>query len=187
MKIFFLLPVILLLIFSLSVPEVNLHADEVDLVKLKKQEEERRKKLKEQNKKTVVVTNEILKKYGESKKKNDTKNKPAVQKRAEEPEKPEKVDPIKTKEYWQKLKNDLENRIKELKDRLEKNQLELNRLTTQYFIMDLPIEKQRIKDHKESMQKIVEGQKATLKQLQAEFDALPEKARKAGVPYGWIR
>jgi hypothetical protein len=184
MKKSFLLPVIAVLILGIGAPKTRLFADEVDLVKLKKQEEERQKKLKEQNKKTVVITNKTLSRYGEPAKTNDTKNKPDEQKKAEEPE---KVDPIKTKEYWQKLKNGLETRIKELKEKLAENQLELNRLTTEHFIMDLPIEKQKIKEQKENMQQIVEGQKATLKKLQEEFDALPEKARQAGVPYGWIR
>jgi len=187
MKKFFLIPVIAALILNLALPKTNLFADEVNLVKLKKQEEERRKKIKEQNKKTVVVTNKTLNKYGEPAQKKDTKNKSAEQKKIEKPEEPEKVDPLKTKEYWQKLKNGLETRIKKLKDEIEKNQLELNRITTRHFIMDLPLEKQKIKEQKDSMEKLVEGLKATLKKVQAEFDALPEKARKAGVPYGWIR
>lgn len=178
---------IFFLIFSLITPNLTLHSQEVDLVKLKKEEEERRKKLAQQKKKTVVITNETLKQYDDPAKKNDDKKKPAVKKKPQSSKLPEKVDPKNTKEYWQKLKNDLENTIKELKLKIAENQLELNRLNTQYLIMDLPLEKQRIKEEKDKLAQLLEYEKKMLKDKQAELDALPEKARKAGAPPGWLR
>jgi hypothetical protein len=188
LKKIFVFPVIFLLFFTLSTPWLDAQDDErTDLVKLKKEEEERRKKLKEQNKKSVVITNETLKQYEDKTKKNDGKKKPDVKNKTEKPEKPQKIDPMKTKEYWQKLKHDLEKRINDLKVKVEANQLELNRLTTEHLIMDLPLEKGQLKKQKDEMQRLLEGQKASLTQLQAEYDSLSEKARKAGVPPGWLR
>jgi len=184
------LPVIFVLIFSLSAsylaPALHSH-QEVDLAKLKKEEEERRKKLKEQNKKSVVITNDTLKQYEDKTKKDDKAKAPEKKKQVTPNAAPKKDDPKKTKEYWQEQKNGLEKRISDLKKRIKAAELELNRLTTEHLIMDLPQEKEQLQKQKEETQRLLDGQKATLVQLQAEYDALFEAARKAGVPPGWLR
>lgn len=185
-----LVPVIFIFVFSLSAsnPVPAPHpAQEIDLVKLKKEEEERRKKLKEQKKKSVVVTNETLKQYEDETKKGDKKKTPAKTKKPVTPVVPKKEDPKKTKEYWQKLKNDLEQRISDLKKHIEAAQLKLNHLTTEHLINDMPGEKEKLLKQKQDTQRLLEGQKALLVQLEADLDALSEKARKAGVPPGWLR
>lgn len=179
---------IFFLVFNLTTAALNPHAQEIDLVKLKKEEEERRKKLeKQKKKKTVVITNETLKQYGERKKTSDSTKKPDVKSNPDASQKPEKVDPMQTKEYWQNLKKNLEKQIRELTQQIEIDQLELNRLSTEYLINDLPLEKQAIKERKDELARLLESQKKRLKGLQAEYDSLPEKARKAGIPPGWLR
>ena len=191
MKRILFLAVIFVFILSLSAsylaPALHSH-QEVDLVKLKKEEEERRKKLKEQNKKSVVVTNDTLKQYEDKTKKDDKTKAPEKKKKQVTPTPvPKNDDPTKTKEYWQEKKNNLEKRISDLKKRIEATELELNRLTTEHLIMDLPQEKEQLQKQKDETQRLLDGQKATLVQLQAEQDALFEAARKAGVPPGWLR
>ncbi len=192
-KFIYLFISIFLLSASLATVSQPVHGQQIDLVKLKKEEEERRKKLKESDHKEVVITNETLKKYG-TKKKTDEKNQSTAlssgdsQDTQESKENKSKMpDPQTTREYWQNLKNTLETRLKELKVQVEKDQLEFNRLFTQHLIMDIPLEKQRLKKEMDDMGKQLEMNKKRLESAQKDYDMLPEKARKAGVPPGWIR
>lgn len=185
-----LFPAIFILIFSFSASKLTPapHPQEkVDLAKLKKEEEERKKKLEEQKKKSVVITNETLKQYEDKTKKSGKKKPPDKKKKQVKRAEPEKVDPKTTKEYWQKLRIDLEDRISKMKKSIESTQLELNRLTTEHLIMDLPGKKEALRRQKERTQRLLDGQKSSLIQLQAEYELLSEKARKAGVPPGWLR
>ncbi len=188
MKVFIFLA-IFFLIFQFSGQTLCLlSGQEVDLAKLKKEEDERRKKLKEQDKKSIVITNETLKKYGE--KKEDVENEssaPKINKAAAEPQKPEKIPPEQTKEYWQKLKIDLETKINELKVKISNEQSEINRLNTEYLIVDLPLEKAALKKEIDKLTEMLRVDNISLNSLQADYDALPEKARRAGIPPGWIR
>jgi hypothetical protein len=165
-----------------------LAGQEVDLAKLKKEEDERRKKLKEQNKKSIVITNETLEQYGEKKKDEKTDpGTPKVKNDVIEPQDPGKIPPEQTKEYWQKLKNDLETKIDEFKTKISNEQSELNRLSTEYLMVDLPLEKAALKKEIDKLTEMLRIDKISLDSLQADYDALPEKARRAGIPPGWIR
>lgn len=165
-----------------------LSGQEVDLAKLKKEEDERRKKLKEQNKKSIVITNETLGKYGEKKEdENAQSTAPKVQNVSNEPQDPGKIPPEQTKEYWQKLKNDLEIKINEFKVKISNEQSDLNRLNTEYLIVDLPLEKAALKNEIDKLTEMLRVDNISLNSLQADYDALPEKARRAGIPPGWIR
>jgi polyhydroxyalkanoate synthesis regulator phasin len=165
-----------------------LAGQEVDLAKLKREEDERRKKLKEQNKKSIVITNQTLEKYGEKKEdENAQSTAPKVQNVAVVPQDPGKIPPEQTKEYWQKLKNDLETKINEFKVKMSNEQADLNRLSTEYLIVDLPLEKAALKKEIDKLTEMLRVDKISLDSVQADYDALPEKARRAGIPPGWIR
>ena len=194
---------VFLLAGILSFPGLTAHAQEQesDLVKLKKQEEERRKKLKQPGK---TITNEDLEKYAVPKKKRTAatksksggttagttkttkktgKNKPApVPKK-----KVEKPDPKQTREYWQHLKNKIETKLAGIKEQVEKDQLELNRLHNALFNAPLPVEEAKLKTQITELTRSLETNKMRLKNIQEEYDSLPEQARKAGVPPGWVR
>ena len=184
-KIIFL--TIFFLVFSLSPLTMCLHADEVDLVKMKKEAEEKKKQSEKSKKKAKVITNETLKKY--DKYKSNIGSKPGDKKSSDavKPEKPKKTDPKETREYWQKLKNNLEKQIKEYKEKIERDQLKLNMLITQLLRMGIERERRRLQTEVDKFRASLKWDKNTLANIKAEYDSLPEKARKAGVPPGWAR
>ena len=175
--------------FVLNLFCISLYSsDNIDLVKLKKKEEERRKKLKKP--KFTVNNNNInrikvsIKKYsftqmepveGEEQDKDKSKTKE---------KKP--IDPKKTRKYWQDLKNKLEFDLNELKKKVRDDQLRLNKMYTDYYSSSLPSQRE-IRDRIDILSDLLEKNKLMLKNLQKEMDSLAEKARKAGVPPGWIR
>jgi DNA repair exonuclease SbcCD ATPase subunit len=84
------------------------------------------------------------------------------------------VDETATREHWQKLKRDLESQIDEKKkliDRLEKERRGLAR----NFINTSEIRKE------------IDIVKKDLAKLESKYRELPAKARKEGVPPGWLR
>jgi len=170
------------------------YADKIDLVKLQKEEEERKKKLKKTGAPGTVITNETLKQYETPK----DKEKEAGQEGEEGivktdatvqtgQAKPAKIDPIQTQEYWQKLRIEFEQKITDLKAKIDQDQSEYNRLFTQHLMNDLPLEKANLKKQLDNMIASLKNDKETLKRVEEEFELLPEKARKAGVPPGWLR
>lgn len=178
-----------------------LEAQNVDLVKLRKQEAERRKKLKKDQQKQLQITNTNLKQIAKDRNKpgfaesgSQTENAPqagvqplviaadgAVD--SQSPESEER----RTPEYWQQLKRGLEENIADLENRLRENESRLNLLHSQYLNQDLPLEKRRIKTELDELKSRDEQDKERLKQLKSELDELYERARKAGVPPGWLR
>lgn len=168
------------------------YADKIDLVKLQKEEEERKKKLKKAGAPGTVITNETLKQYetqkdkeaGQEGEESIVKTDATVQAGQE---KPPKIDPIQTQEYWQKLRKEFEQTITDLKAKIEKDQSEYNRLFTQHLMNDLPLEKANLKKQLDNLTASLKDDKETLKRVEEEFELLPEKARKAGVPPGWLR
>ncbi len=199
-KIIFLIVLYLLVmgpVLSLPGPGAStLRADEeINLAKIKKEEEERKKQLEKSKKKTVVITNETLKQY-ETEGENDeearrkAKAAAAVAKGPETPEKKEvkKADPKQTREYWQKLKADIEKKIVELKAKINKTDLELSGLLRQELSTDMTLQENlELRKKRTTLEEQLKFDKVRLKNLQSQYDSLPEQARKAGVPPGWVR
>jgi len=100
---------------------------------------------------------------------------------------PEKRDPKNSQEYWQDQKRRLDNQIAELETKIKMAESEINRLQTQYFSMDLAIQANQLRETIDKMINANEADKQKLQELKRELDDLPDKARKAGVPSGWVR
>jgi len=165
-----------------------LFSDKIDLVDLKKKEKQRKKNLK---KPSLVITNDNI---GKLKFKNSRytlievvsgkKTEPGTQQIAALKKPPSRD---REKEYWQSMKNNLESQIAKLKETVNELQLNLNKLHTDHLIMDLPYQKAALKKQIDQLSPKLNANKENLKNLQQELAALPDKARKAGIPPGWIR
>lgn len=177
--------------FVLNLSCISLYSsDNIDLVKLKKKEEERRKKLKKpkfsvnnNNINRIKVSNKsygfIQMGYAEGEEQDKDKSKTKEKKK-----KP--IDPKKTRKYWQDLKNKLEHDLNELKKKTQEGQLRLNKMYTDYYSSSLPSQRD-IKNQIDKFSDLLEKDKLKLENLKKEMDSLADKARKAGVPPGWIR
>jgi len=165
-------------------------ADSVDLVKSKKEEEKRRKNL---QKSKYKLSNSNMDKIEVPK-----KNYGFVQYAGEadilDPEKKqvenstvEKKDPQKEIKYWRDLKSKLEEQLAELSKKVNEDQLQLNQLVTNYISMNLPLQKIDLKNKIDKLTAEHNKNKLKLESLKNQLNGLPEKARKAGVPPGWVR
>ena len=171
---------------------ISLYSSEnIDLVKLKKKEEERRKKLKKpkftvnnNNINKIKVSNKsysfIQMQYAEGEEQDKDKSETKKKKK-------KLIDPNKTRKYWQDLKKKLEFDVRTLEERVRNDQLRLNKMYSDYYSMSLPFQRINIKDRIDKFSGLLEKNKLMLKNLQKEMDSLADKARKAGVPPGWIR
>ncbi len=163
----------------------------IDLMAMKKQEDERRKKIakskiavSDTNVNTVVVAGKT---YG------------FVQMESDEPApaedvaagptggKDERGDITKQPDYWQKQLADLQQRIAKLKEDIDSGQLELNKLWSDFYIKNIAAEQDAIKVQISQLTNQIEQKKLFLSQSETQLDDLYEKARKAGVPPGWLR
>ena len=190
-RIFFLV----LTLFILNLSPVNLFA-EVDFVELKKKEEERRKKTK---KSKAVVNLEYIKKIKQKKEKYalfqiepsikfvEKKGKGSEGKGPGSKRGAEGKDPTKTKGYWQGLKNSLQGNIIKLEEVIKKQQLQLNKLHDDHIITDLPEEKDALKAEVDKLSDILKNNKIRLDVLRKDLESLYERARRAGIPPGWVR
>jgi hypothetical protein len=161
----------------------------IDLVALKKQEEERRKKI---SKSKQVVTDANLNKVS-----GGGKSYGFVQMEPEEPAAEENVsgaaknenqnDEKKQSDFWKKQQIDLETKIAELKEGIAGGQNELNKLWSDFYIKNIPAEQDAIKVQISQLTNQIEQKKLFLSQAESELEDLFEKARKAGVPPGWLR
>jgi len=204
-----LVPILLGFLLGVVALPPPLPAQQVDLVKLKKEEAERRKKLKKNAKKRIQVTNTNVKEIAETKNKpgfaeseTETKKKKSAQDANESPaavrpllmdtdseaaDQPGEIENQNSAEYWQRLKRELEEKIADHESRVRQNESRLNLLHTRYLGQDLPLEKQRIKTELDNLKSRDEEDRARLKQLRKQLEDLHERARKAGVPPGWLR
>ena len=186
------LSILICLFFVINLFCISLYSsDNIDLVKLKKKEEERRKKLKKpkftvnnNNINKIKVSNKsygfIQMHYAEAEEQDKDKSETKEKKK-----KP--IDPNKTRKYWQDLKKKLEFDIRSLGERVRNDQLRLNKMYSDYYSMSLPFQKINIKDQIDKFSGLLEKNKLMLKNLQKEMNSLADKARKAGIPPGWIR
>lgn len=165
-------------------------ADSVDLVKSKKEEENRRKNIQKSKYK--------LSNYNLHRIKIPKKNYGFVQYVGEaeilDPEKKQaetssiqKKDPQKEITYWRDLKNKLDEQVAELRKKVDEDQLHLNQLITNYISMNLPLQKIDLKNQIDKFTAEHNKNKLKLESLQNQLNGLPERARKAGVPPGWVR
>lgn len=175
------------LLFPAAAP--LLQGQKVDLMALKKQEEERRKKL---GASKAKVTNDNLgsiatggKKYG------------FVQMEAEEPPADEaaaapgpearKEDPARRPEYWKNQQDQLQQRIAQLKAEIEGEQSRLNRLWSDFYVKSVAAEQEAIRAQIAQLTNQIEQKRLMAAEAETQLQELFEKARKAGVPPGWLR
>lgn len=175
-------------IFTVSLATSNLYS--IDLVALSKKEKERRKKIKKKKKK-LVITDETLKKY---KNKNisftitnkipeDTSNlkKNAISRNEINNQKNSK------EAYWKNMKRNFEIRINSIKQAIKKIQLQLNKVTTDYYLTEIPLKKNELNQKRIKLIKELEKLKLELKKAEKDYEDFKDKARRKGIPPGWIR
>jgi hypothetical protein len=161
----------------------------INLVALKKQEEERRKKI-SKSKQAINDTNVNAitsggKSYG------------FVQMESEEPPAEENVSAVpsgadqtnekKQPDFWKKQQIELETRIAELQEGIKGGENELNKLWSDFYLKNIPAEQDAIKMQISQLTNQIEQKKLFLSESEAQLEAFYEKARKAGVPPGWLR
>lgn len=163
----------------------------VDLVALKKQEEERRKNL---AKSKIAVTDANVNsisaggsKYGFVQMESDAAAAGETPVVSEAKDKKENEDLTRQPEFWRKQKDELEQRIAGLKTDIESAQLELNRLWSDFYIKSIATEQEAIRSQIAQKTDETEQKKVLLSESEAQLEGLYEKARKAGIPPGWLR
>jgi len=206
MKIF--VCVLSLFILGASLPR-PLRGQAIDLVELKKKEEERRKKL---AKSKYILTDGNLAKVsadvgakgssfiqievipsgsdeGETRTEAVAATAAAAETQASAAENPEITTGGETKsaEEWKGQKTDIENRIAQYRDEINREQSNLNKLWTDFYLQDIPSMKEQLRIQIDAMNSKIENLKTMLDQAQRELQQFLDKARKAGVPPGWLR
>ena len=96
-------------------------------------------------------------------------------------------DEAKQPDFWRRQQSDLEERIATLKTDIENAQLDLNKLWSDFYIKNIPAEQQAIRDQISEKTNEMEQKKLFLSESEAQLEQLYEKARKAGIPPGWLR
>ncbi|HEX7503178.1 MAG TPA: hypothetical protein VF451_07130, partial [Acidobacteriota bacterium] len=100
----------------------------------------------------------------------------------------QKNDMTKQPEFWKKQQTELEERIANLKNEIESSQTDLNKLWSDFYIkQSMAAEQEAIRVQIAQLTTQIEQKKLFLNQSQTQLDDLFEKARKAGVPPGWLR
>jgi uncharacterized small protein (DUF1192 family) len=163
----------------------------IDLMAMKKQEDERRKKL---AKSKITVTDANVnsisagnKKYGFVQMESDTPSPGAGEEKAAFPGASEKNDQTQQPDFWKKQQTDLEVRIAKLQGEIERGQFELNKLWSDFYIKNVASEQEAIRTQIAQLTNEIEQKKLFLSESQTQLQDLFEKARKAGVPPGWLR
>lgn len=163
--------------------------DVIDLVALKKQEEERRKKL---GKSKAKITNDNVNtvvvgggRYGYVQMEPDESA--AEDAGPGQAGAPKQDDVTKQPDFWKKQQVDLEQRISSLKAYIERGQSDLNRLWSDFYIKNIAAEQEAIRAQIAQLTNQIEQKKLFLSQSEIQLEELYEKARKAGVPPGWLR
>lgn len=164
----------------------------IDLVALKKQEEERRKKI-SKSRQAVTDTNVNRfssggKPYGFVQMESDTP--PPAEGQLNPPAGTSAASPAdmeKQPDFWKKQQVELATRIAELKEGITVAQLELNRLWSDFYIKNIPAEQDAIKVQITQLTNQLEQKKLFLSQSETQLEEFIEKARKAGIPPGWLR
>lgn len=163
-----------------------------------KKEEEKKKEKKKETKKKKVFTDKDLKNvtgvnitYVEpdpkAKSQTQKSQKQKTQKQKTSAQKKQKIDPKKTEEYWRgrwsKLQANIKNsekKIKEMRDKLLRLQLEHPRI-------DLINERKQREDEMARLAQGIVNYEKGLETLNQKMADLEDEARKEGVPPGWLR
>ncbi len=157
---------------------------------MKKQEEERRKKI-GKSKQAVNDTNlntagsDGKKSYGFVQMESDTPpaataDPPVAGGEGEVPEN-------RQADFWKRQKIELETRIAQLKEGIDSEQSELNKLWSDFYIKNIPAEQDAIKVQIAQLTNQIEQKKLFLSESETQLAEFHEKARKAGIPPGWLR
>ncbi|MCP4216005.1 MAG: hypothetical protein GY765_15230 [bacterium] len=194
---------VLLLFFGSALPTPA--AGKVDLAKLKKKEDERKKKAK---KSKYVITNDNISKIkvkdgkkayvtglAGKKKKKGASSAPvggSIETSGGEgsPDNDsgeESGSSDNSKEYWSNEKVRLTKAVTTEESLIRSTQLELNGLMGRYLNEERPFERKRIKDKMDKLEKAIGTSRIKIKKLKQDLEAFYTKARKAGVPPGWLR
>jgi hypothetical protein len=180
--------------FLLNIFSCALHPQEVDLVKLKKKEEERKKKTK---KSKHVLTNDNLDKIDVPKKpyaliKVEKKGKGSgqtggISTASAGSEGEGEGEGRRTREYWQQEKKKLLDQVNDLEVEINRMQDEYNQLMITHPAEDILTKRISMKNRMDELFKLIPEYKQRLENLKKELEALEDRARKAGVPPGWLR
>lgn len=161
----------------------------IDLIALKKQEEERRKKIaKSKQVITDANVNSITsngKSYGFVQM--ESEGPPAEVVIPGVPAAGEPSREQKQPDFWKKQQVELETRIAELKAGIQGEQSDLSRLWSEFYIKNIPSEQAAIRAQISQLTNQLEQNKLFLKESEKQLEDFLEKARKAGVPPGWLR
>jgi chromosome segregation ATPase len=180
--------VVWIMLAGFLLPGVSpLFGQKVDLMALKKKEDERRKSL-AQSKLKVNDTNVNTvsaggKKYGFVQMEIDggeVEGEAPVAAGA-------KKDATKEPGFWKKQQDDLEQRLATLRADIEREQSDLNQLWSDYYNKNIASEQEAIRVQIAQLTNQIEQKKLFVSQAEAQIEELLEKARKAGVPPGWLR
>jgi hypothetical protein len=184
----------------------------VDLAKIQKQEEERRKKV---PKSKYNFTNEDLKKAKSSKERlnitevtlkkdesaeqnqeNTEKNETAAQAVTAENQDTQGADgqnslaaAMKTETYWKEEKKRIQTQIKNLETLIKQEEDKLGQLKNRYYVEGIDMLSEQLRVEKEIQQSVrmVKEYKSSQEAFKQELEDLYEKARREGVPSGWLR
>jgi hypothetical protein len=159
------------------------------------EKDKQKEKEKEKTKKNNVITDEDLKKIQNDKSVNITtfetdskENSVSAQdKNINANTGEEKVPPEQTKGYWQLLKNTIVNKIQKQEEEIKKMEELLPQLRFQYDMAIVTTDLGRLQNEITELYKKIENYKRGLVAMKKEFEDLKDKARKAGIPPGWIR
>ncbi len=183
---FFLL---LLITFAVG-SNLNLTAKD-DLVELQKKERKRRKKIK---KSVIKITDENIHELAKksirkiSRISTDGSNTLSGQPLSARKNNYEGEGNIKkNKEYWGKERLRIENNIKFYEKKVKLLTNRLNKLSDDYLIMDLPTSKEQIRIDMEKTRIELSKSKQQIPYFKKKLEELHDKARKEGVPPGWLR
>ncbi|MGE5341816.1 MAG: hypothetical protein ACM3SY_10100 [Candidatus Omnitrophota bacterium] len=134
--------------------------------------------------KVVELTDKDLKNVHDDKNVNITVVEPEALKEGEAG-KPAEVE--KTKAYWQNLKNAIDAKIQKIEDEIKAKEDQLSKLRFQLALTDMVTEQIRLKIEIDQLYQSIQDYKRGLDSTRKELDELRDKARKAGVPPGWVR
>ncbi len=159
-----------------------------DLVKLQKKEALRRKTSK---KAVIIITNENIIRLSQksSKKvshiKTTNSNTQLVQfSRNNHSESPNRN---KNKEYWKSLKTGIVNSINFYEEKVKSLTNKLNKLSSDYLIVDYPPSKRQIKIDIDKTRQELSKSKQQVPYFKKKLEELYDRARRESIPPGWMR
>jgi hypothetical protein len=174
-----------------------LPGQDVNVVEMKKKEEERRKKtqktkvsITDDNINSIAVPNRsysFLKVESESALQGTAAGGEAEASTVEPGGEAASADETKTPEYWKTQKKATEDRIRELRDGIARDELALNKLWTDFYVQGKADQQLQLRVQISQLSSQIENNKDFLKRAESDLNTLFERARKGGIPPGWMR